>query len=232
MPQPGRLTADHLPVLTSTSGAPAAPWQLAGALVQMITFEVDVDAALDLLPSLVARPAPPYARVMVTSYPDSPVGPYCEAQLLLSCRYRMLPRQYLAGSIVNSEAARVAAAANWQYASDLGDVSLVREGEGFVAVIGRGPLRIRVVSAAPAVTSPAVIRYDPTVVYRPAGDGTALFTVSAEPAAVHEAWLAPSSTITYESGDRADPWMRLRSKNPITATVAREDRLLPEPKEA
>jgi hypothetical protein len=56
-------------------------------------------------------------------------------------------------------------------------------------------------------------------------------TLSAEPSAVHEAWLARDTSVTYEGGDRSSPWLRLRSRNVITATVAKLDLERPEPSE-
>jgi len=57
--------------------------------------------------------------------------------------------------------------------------------------------------------------------------------VSAEPSAVHKAWLAQSSTFSCSVSDRGSAWWRLRSKNPITGTIATVDveRPLPTPVE-
>jgi hypothetical protein len=232
VPEFGRIPAS-LVIARNGAATPApAPWEVAGVTAQMVTFEVDVEAVLDLLPDLLSRPAPPYARILVHDYPDSPIGPYREALLLISSRFAMLPRHFVAASVVNAAAAKEANLANWHYVSDLGEVELAREGDSFRSRI-RLPsgLEVRVDSPHAQETGPAVIRYDPlTVVYADEEGRPALFTISAEPAKVSQAWLATGSTVTYAGGDPASPWLRLRSRNPITGTIAVQDVVLPEPR--
>jgi hypothetical protein len=231
MPQFGRLPSAVAVAPAATGSAPELPWEIHGATIQMTTFEVDIDPALDLLPETLSRPAPPYARLLIASYPDSPIGAYCEALLLISCRYQMLPRQYLAASVVSSGAAREANLVNSRYLSNVGEVSLVRDGNSFTGSVRLASgLEIRATSANARATSPAVIRYDPTVVVADRGGAPGLWTVSAEPPSVAEAWLAPATTVEYSGGERTSPWLRLRSRNPITCTIAMQDVLIPAPK--
>lgn len=231
MPQFGRSSAPTAIIESPASAAPA-PWEIKGVTVQMVTFEVDVDAALDLLPPMLSRPAPPYARLLVADYPDSPVGAYREALLLISARYAMLPRHFVAASVVTSEAAQAANFANWHYRSEVGEVTLVRDGNSFASTI-RLPsgLEVRATSANAQEVAPAVIRYDPTTVaWGDSSSGSGLETVSAEPMAVSQAWLAVGTTVEYTGGDRESAWLRLRSRNPITCTIALQDSRLPEPR--
>ena len=235
MPQFGRISGSNTAVVDDPGAAPAAPWSVRAALLQLVTFEVDAEATLDLLPEMLSRPAPPYARVLVADYPDSPVGPYREATLLLSCRYLMLPRQLVVASVVTSEAARVANARNWHYPGEVGEIALSGDGDRtFMAQITTpSGLDATISSVNAQETGVATIRYDPTVVVQP-GDGLAkVLTVSAEPSAVHKAWLAQSSTFSCSVSDRGSAWWRLRSKNPITGTIATVDveRPLPTPVE-
>jgi hypothetical protein len=233
MPVTGRLPAATA-VTRNVSGAsaPPTPWEIRGATLQVATFEVDLDPMLDLTPDILSRPAPPYARILVADYPDSPVGPYREAQLLISTRFMMLPRQYLAASIVTSAAARDANLANWHYPSEVGEIDFRRNEDGFVSTIrGPGGLEIRLTSANAQEAGPAIIRYDPTVIVYAEGDEKpGLVTISAEPPSVAQAWLAVGTTVEYVGGDRNGPWLRLRSRNPITCTIALQEVLLPEPK--
>ena len=61
-------------------------------------------------------------------------------------------------------------------------------------------------------------------------DGEAgIHTLSAEPSPVHDAWLARNTIVTYEGGERSSTWLRLRSRNFITATVALLDLERPVP---
>lgn len=231
MPQFGRIALDTIAAIEANGAAPAAPWPLPRVTAQVVTFEVDVDGALDHLPAMLARPAPPYARILVLDVPESPVGPYREAQLLVSCRYLMLPRQYLAASVVTSPAAAAGAARNWHYHAEVGEVSLSRTGSDFIGEVRTASgVRITIASPAAQVTSPTVIRYDPTVIARSIEGTPTVVTVSAEPGAVHDAWLAVGTTVEYSGGSRTDPWLRLRSRNPITCTIAVADFVLPEPK--
>ena len=232
MPEFGRIPEDAIEIVESNGGAPPAPWTLDNVSVQMATFEVDADAALDHMPAIAARPAPPYARILVMDVPDSPIGAYREALLLVSCRYLMLPRQYVVASVVSSEAAREANAQNWHYRSVVGEIDWQRDGESFTSTI-RGPegLEVTVASRNAQGTAPASIRYDPLVVAQPGSDGMALFTISADPDAVHEGWIAVDTEVRTSGGDAKGPWRRLRSRNPITCTIAVQDMRRPEPEE-
>lgn len=232
MPQFGRLTAASA-ISPAASAASNLPWKVPGATAQMVTFEVDVQATLDHLPDILSRPAPPYVRLMLVDYPASPIGAYREAMLLISCRYMMLPRQYVAASIVTSEAARDATQANWNYQSEVGQIEMTREGSRFTATV-KAPngLTISVDSQDAQETGNAVIRYDPIVVVRAGDEGGSpgLAAIWADPDAVHEAWLARDTTVSYSGGDRQGPWWKLRSLNPITSTIAVQDMEIGEPR--
>jgi hypothetical protein len=232
MPEFGRLEASALTAAPGGGGDAPAPWTLEGVTTHTVTFEVDRDPALDLLPEPLARPTPPYARIQVTSVPDSPVGPYREAQLLLSCRMMMTPRQYVVAAVVDSEAAAQAIAAAWAYEPAVGEVALSEDGNDFTSTIaaGSGP-GITIASHDALPTGTAIIRVDPIVFAWQNGGEPSVQTLSAEPSAVHEAWLARDTSVTYEGGDRSSPWLRLRSRNVITATVAKLDLERPEPSE-
>ena len=141
----------------------------------------------------------------------------------------MLPRHYVAASAVSSEAARAANLANWHYQSEVGEVSLVRDGSSFTSTISLASgLVMKATSANAQEAAPAIIRYDPMTVAW--GDDSGLITVSAEPMDVSQAWLAVGTTLEYSGGDRQSNWLRLRSRNPITCTIALQDSRLPEPR--
>ncbi|MBI2755446.1 MAG: acetoacetate decarboxylase family protein, partial [Chloroflexi bacterium] len=129
MPQFGLKTKEQIgpaaPV--NLEAFPPLPWKLSGARVAQVTFEVDLDATLELLPEQISRPVPPYARIIVASYSDTPLGPYAEALLLLGSRFRMEPKNYVIAAVVTSEAARAAYEGLYGTPTSLGTVSLVRE---------------------------------------------------------------------------------------------------------
>ena len=237
MPQFGLKTREQLGPAAPVDLAsfPPLPWKLVGAEVVQVTFEVDLDAALELLPEQLSRPVPPIGRVIVARYPESPVGPYAEALLLLSSRFRMEPKNYVVASVVTSEAAREAAAGIWRVPSTTGTVELRRErnpatgGEDITAVIAAGtPLATVYLPNAYAV-EPAMVRYDPFVSMRvPEEDEPEVIQFSGPPS-VREARLAKGASITCQTDAWSDPWFRLRSLNMISATFAVVDMELTEP---
>jgi len=213
---------------------PALPWQLAGAEVVQVTFEVDLDVTLEQLPEQLSRPVPPYGRIVVARYPESPVGPYSEALLLLAARFNMLPKNYVVAAVVTSEAARHAYAGLWSLPVSVGEVTLRREraaggGEDITAEIAAGtPLATLHLPNAYAV-EPGMIRYDPLLSVRvPGGDEAEVFQFSGAPT-VHEARLAKGATVTCRTDAWTNPWFRLRSLNMISATFAVTDLELIEP---
>src|SRR5262249_2690687 len=128
MPQFGLLTRDRLetPATADLSTFPPLPWTLPRAEVAQATFEVDLSTALDLLPELLSRPVPPLARIIAARYPDSPIGPYAEALLILSSRFAMLPRNDVVAAVVTSERAREAYGGIWSLHATVGQVELQR----------------------------------------------------------------------------------------------------------
>ncbi len=232
MPQFGRREAASTIAPAGNSAQPPLPWRFPGGTAQMVTFEVDVQASLDSLPDLLSRPAPPYARIVVLDYPESPIGPYREAQLLVACRFAMLPRQYLAASVVTSEAARAANLAHWRYASEVGEIDFTQAENVFSSRIRMASgFEVHIHSGEAQETGVAAIRYDPTLIVDRREDGSpGLATISAEPDVVTQAWIARDTRVEYANPDRSSPWWRLRSLNPITSTIAVQDMELGEPK--
>ncbi len=228
MPQFGLRSVERTAPVAARAALPDLPWTLPNAEVVQVTFEVDLDAALELLPTPLSRPVPPYARLLVARYPESPVGPFAEALLLLACRYRMEPKQYVAACVVTSEAAREAAAALWGIDARTGAVELRRQrtaagAEEIGATVAAGePLASLLLPSAYAI-EPAMIRYDPFVsVRRGEGDQLEVVQFSGTPT-VHAARLAKDASVACQTDAWSDPWFRLRSVNMISATFAVAD---------
>lgn len=231
MPQFGLKTAEQIgsaaPV--ELSAFPPLPWALTGAEVAQLTFEVDLESALELMPQPLARPAPPYARIIVARYQQSPVGPYSEALLLLSVRYRMEPKNYVVAAVVSSEAARAAYAGIWGLPCTIGTVALRRQRD---AATGTEDITATIATGAPLATlmlprsyavEPAMIRYDPLLSVRLAPGGEAEVIQFSGAATVREGRLAKGAAATCQTDAWADPWFRLRSLNTISATFAAAD---------
>ncbi|HZQ38086.1 MAG TPA: acetoacetate decarboxylase family protein [Dehalococcoidia bacterium] len=228
MPQFGLRSVERTAPVAARPDLPDLPWTFPGAEVIQVTYEVDLEAALDLLPTPLSRPVPPYARLIVARYPDSPVGPFAEALLLLACRYRMEPKQYVVACVVTTEAAREAEAALWGIDARVGAVELQRErtaagSEAIAATVAAsGPLAGVLLPSAYAI-EPAMIRYDPFVsVRRTEDDELEVVQFSGAPA-VHEARLSKGASATCQTDAWADTWFRLRSLNMISATFAVAD---------
>ena len=126
MPETGLFDSATIAAVSGATDAPPPPWEISAALVQQVTFEVQVPQGRRLLADIVTRSAPMYAKLTVVDRADSPVGPYREAVLALGCRAGMLPALYVVASIVNSEAARDAIAAHWNYLPTLGEIEFER----------------------------------------------------------------------------------------------------------
>jgi hypothetical protein len=198
------------------------------AEVVQVTFEVELEAALDLLPTPLSRPVPPYARLIVARYPDSPVGPFAEALLLLACRYRLEPKQYVVACVVTSDAAREAEATLWGIDARTGAVELRRERTAAgseqieASVAASEPLASLLLPSAYAI-EPAMIRYDPFVSVRRTDDGELEVVQFSGAPVVHEARLSKGAGATCQTDAWSDPWFRLRSVNMISATFAVAD---------
>lgn len=231
MPESGRLNPNQIETVEH-SGATAAPWTVTGAGIHAVTFEVDTGAALNALPPMLSRPAPTYGRIYVIDYPDTPLGAYREALLMVSCRYLMMPRQYLVASIVDSEAARAANAQNSHYRSEIGKITLQASGNSATSTIeGASGLKVIITSPDGASTSSDVLRYDPVVVVQPREGGLKVLTVSGAPENIREAFIAAGTTMQLQGGGADSPWVKLRSMFPITGTFARLDVEVPLAKE-
>jgi hypothetical protein len=229
MPQSGLKTPEQIgeaPV-TNLGAFPPLPWVLPRAEVVQVTFEVDLAAALELLPEQLTRPVPPYARIIVSRYAASPIGPYSEALLLLAARFAMLPRDYVVAAVVSTDAARDAYRDIWNLPVSTGSIDFQRT----PVASGSENIRASVVSGRPLATielpdayavEPGMIRYDPLVSVRILQGEAEVIQFSGAPA-VHEARLAKGATVNSHADDWSDPWFRLRSLNMISASVAVAD---------
>lgn len=208
-------------------GFPPLPWALARAEVVQATFEVDLDAALELLPEQLARPVPPYARVLVSRFAESPIGAYSEALLLLSARFAMQPKNYVVAAVVSSEAAREAYQRIWTLPVATGRVEIDRER----TAEGSENVSVRIATSSPLATvhlpeayavEPGMIRYDPLISVSRRDGEAEVIQFSGTPT-VHEARLAKGATVICQSDGWTDPWFRLRSLNMISASFAVAD---------
>lgn len=226
MPESGLIDSSGLPAVNVESDAPEPPWEIGEAVVQHITYEIPVTNARRNLPDIVTRSAPTYGRVSVIDRADSPVGPYREALLMVGCRVGMIPALYVVDAVVNSEAARDAIAAHWNYLPNVGEINVERGDEAIVSSFDAGDgLTVTLNSPITDAAAVAIVRYDPLLVVQPSNGSGAATEIPCEHD-VRQAWLSRGSTLSYEGGSRRHPWIVLRSSNAITAVAAVEGQVI------
>ena len=222
MPETGLLDSSTIAEVSVETDAPDPPWEIADAVVQQVTFEVRVPQARRLLPDIVTRSAPTYAKIAVINRADSPVGAYREALLMLGCRAGMLPAQYVVASIVTTEAAREATAAHWRYLPEVGAIDFERGAEALRSTVHLGDgFSVSLESALTDAAAAGIVRYDPLLVVQPGEEGAGALEVPTEHE-VREAWMARGTSVEYVGGERSSVWIQLRSHHPITGFVAVE----------
>jgi hypothetical protein len=203
-------------------------WSLPGAEILQLAFEVARDTQA-LLPKAMHPSIPPYATILVTRYPDSPVGPFVLAQLRLMGRAGAHPRGLVLGAVASTADAAREVAARWGLPAVPGPITfkrrhdrvaatVIREGVAILdcALVDPTPISggdvqyIHSVTLAQApldgVTAPRLIQVDPRYTFHKAERGRPEIRVLAT-----EAWHA--------SG--------LRLQTAIAATVCTCDTDLP-----
>lgn len=222
MPESGLIESASLPLVSAETDASEPPWQISEAVFHQITFEVPVPNARRSLPDAVTRSAPTYGRILVTDRADSPVGPYREAVLMVGCRVGMLPANYVVAAVVNTEAARDAIAAYWKYQPSVAEIGFDRSDDAIRSTIDAGEgLTVELHSPIGEAAAATILRWDPLLVVQPENGRGAASEIPCEHD-VQLAWLARGSSLSYSGGSRSNPWIQLRSSNPITAVAAVE----------
>lgn len=137
----------ELAVATVTSRLPVLrdldteAWTLPGADILQLAWEVP-RATHALLPRAMHPAIPPYATIVVTRYPDSPVGPFLLAQLRLMGRAGAHPRGFVLGAVATTPAAVTALRERWGIPAEHGSVRLVRRHDRVGATVARGDATI------------------------------------------------------------------------------------------
>jgi Acetoacetate decarboxylase (ADC) len=122
------------------NGFRTEPWVLKGAKILEVHHEIDDDPADALLPRAMHPSIPAYAIINVTSYPESPAGPFAIAEVRIAGRTGVRPRGFVLRSFCNNEAARAELTARWGYPVAPADVRLTLRHDrvvGRVTVEGR-----------------------------------------------------------------------------------------------
>ena len=125
--------ASRLPSMTDLD---TEVWTLPGAEILQLAFEVPRDTE-SLLPRAMHPAIPSYATILVSRYPESPVGPFVLAQLRLMARAGAHPRGYVLAAVATTAPAAAALGEHWGFPAVPGAVSLRRRHDRVTATVAR-----------------------------------------------------------------------------------------------
>lgn len=129
------------------SGAPHAPWALAGEC--LLALVADGSGDRELPDGL--RPLPGPSVVLAARYDDSPVGPYRELAFGDPARLGMRPGVCITTMVVDSPDSRIGGRVNWGFPKELGTLGWSAEGDDRVLRWEERDIVLRAVPAGPAV---------------------------------------------------------------------------------
>jgi hypothetical protein len=233
MPDRGLLEPSQVVAGAAGPHSEGATWLLTGVRLAQITFEVNRESALAVMPGDVGRPVPCYARLIVIEAGASPAGPLRIAALCVGGRYRMMPRNVLVDAVVDGDLAVVSAALGGPYCG--GSVGLVRDGSRLEASVAaeEGDLA-RVTFPALSAVDPAMLRWDPWLGFSDADGALQLVEYSMRPRAT-EAFLSKDGTLqTPPALPPGHRWRQLRNLNTVSSCYIEGELeiLLPQPQQS
>jgi len=232
MPDYGLVAAEELGPTTPQLAPlyPAMPWEMPGARIIKLAYEVGTDFIRHTLPAGLARSTPAYGTLIVYDVPDSPFGPYRMAAQTLACRYRNFARVYVLQAVVDNPVALAALREVWSYPAAPGTVEVTDgDGEvtGLVAAPDGAPLaRFTLTDMQGAEADKLVIDGELTARVPPR-----FSTADAEPVrliqvnrafALRDPWRAKFSVEFSSGGDRY-PWGAVPVTNLIIAVDTSAD---------
>ncbi len=113
----------------------AEPWRIERAEILHLAYEIDDRDRQGLLPKALHPTIPSAMTLVVTRYPDSPVGPFLLAQARISCRAAALPRGFLLQAYSDSAVACDTLGKLWGYRCSVADVKLSRYHDRITAAV-------------------------------------------------------------------------------------------------
>jgi hypothetical protein len=122
MPLFGQLELSAvLPDLPEMGDFETEPWELPGAELLYLAYEVEAGVIDPLLPRALHPAVPRYVTVLVAQYPESPVGPFRLAQLRLMARAGVHPRGYVVHAYTNQAQATAELRRRWGFPAETAD---------------------------------------------------------------------------------------------------------------
>jgi len=116
-------------------------WVLKNAELLAISIEIQ-PVARALLPPGMHPSVPMYAVFSVGRFPESPVGPFTMAQVLISGRVGIRPRGFALKTLVNNEAARRELALRWGYPVAPGETKIISRHDRVQAQVRAGDVNV------------------------------------------------------------------------------------------
>ena len=102
------------------------PWELLGADILHLAFEVGQERADASLPRAMHPAVPRYVTCIISYFPQTPVGPFHLAQLRLMGRAGVHPRGYVLQAYTDTPAATQALRQRWGFPADTADEVTLR----------------------------------------------------------------------------------------------------------
>ncbi|MGH7961590.1 MAG: acetoacetate decarboxylase family protein [Candidatus Binatia bacterium] len=231
MPRSGKqdvqAAAARVPVI---AGFGTEAWELKGAEILQLSFEVVEESADWLVPPALNPSIPPYATLSVARFPQSPVGAFALAQVRVIVRAGIRPRGYLLGAYTDSEKAATELRARWGFTVEMGKITIDPRHDRVIGQVTRGGQTILDMELEnPEQVSGSDVTYiDNLHLVRVNKDGKETpVIIQVDPEYVfHNAQRGKPRLLTFQP----DAWgaeNRLRCTNPITAVFTRCDTDLP-----
>ncbi len=229
MTKQGRLTKDkfghNMPADAPLYASPPIYYKDAESLG--ITYETDLEAALDLLPEGLTIDTPAMATLLILRYPFSTLGPYEEAILGIPCSWENEPRLYIPHIVVNSDIPQAAGREIWGYPKKMAHITLEKEMDLVYGSMER-PKGHKICSAGIRLERPvevaepvseswsAALKIIPSPEKNTESSLAELVETYSKMTVVN-AWQG-TGWINYESRSMVDPWHKLEVKNILDAT--------------
>jgi len=222
VPDEGRARhEDYLIVLPSERPVyPPLPWVCPNVTMINVYFEVLKAPLLDRLPAEYCRTSPTYCRLTIIDHPESPAGPFRDANLALGCRLNMMPAAFVAASLTNSEKALAAGLFERGFPNVLGKIDFESSIGSAHTLIGdgQGPL-LEVRLPLLQTIEPSRLAYDHVDALRTTTDGKTELTITKPDLTIERAAICKNAAIEYPSDRHETAWQVLRCRNVVSAQV-------------
>jgi hypothetical protein len=212
------------------SGLDTDAWELKGAEILNLAFEVVEGPAEFLVPPALHPSIPPYATLTISRFPDSPVGAFMLAQVRLVVRAGIRPRGLLLGAYTDSDKAAEELRRRWGFTISRAQITLQSRHDRIIGQVVRdGQLILDMALENPEQISGADVTYlDSLHLARVVENGQEVPTiVQVDPEYVFQNAQRGRPHLLALQSDAWGGENRLRCTYPMHATFCRCDTDLP-----